>query len=108
MLSKGNEQREIFSDDDNRQLFLKLLGEMAECYEVEIYSYVLMTNYYHILLKTKKVNLSKSLRWFGMTCTERYNIRYNRSRHLFQDRFKSFLVEKDGYIHRNPLRVTEK
>ena len=46
VLSKGNDQREIFSDDDDRQLFLELLGEMAERYGVEIYSYVLMTNHY--------------------------------------------------------------
>ena len=28
VLSKGNDQREVFSDDDDRQLFLELLGEM--------------------------------------------------------------------------------
>ena len=64
------------------------------------------------MLKTKKANLSKSMQWFGMIYTQRYNIRHNRSGHLFQGRFKSFLVENDGYmmqlscyIHRNPLRA---
>ncbi len=112
VLSRGNEQRKIFTDDEDRKLFLELLGEMSERFKVEIYSYVLMTNHYHILLKTKKANISKSMQWFGVTYTQRYNIRHKRSGHLFQGRFKSFIVENDAYmlqlscyLHRNPLRA---
>jgi Transposase and inactivated derivatives len=112
VLSRGNDQREIFTDDEDRQLFLELMGEMAERFNLEIYAYVLMTNHYHIILKTEKSNLSKSMQWFGVTYSRRYNNKQGRIGHLFQGRFKNFLIEDDSYlmrlscyIHRNPLRV---
>lgn len=111
VLSRGNEKRDIFSDDEDRRIFIKLMGEMAERFSIEIYAYVLMNNHYHILIKTQKANLSAAMQWFGVTYTSRYNIRHERSGHLFQGRFKSFLVENDAYlmrlscyIHRNPVR----
>ena len=73
---------------------------------------ILMSNHYHILLQTKRANLSKTMQWFGVTYTRRFNNRHSRSGHLFQGRFKSIVVENDAYvvelscyIHRNPLRA---
>lgn len=112
VLSRGNEQREIFTDEEDRLSFMEMLGEIADRFDIKIYAYVLMTNHYHILLKTEKANLSASMQWFGVTYSRRYNIRHGRSGHLFQGRFKSFLIENDAYlmrlscyIHRNPLRA---
>ena len=85
---------------------------MSERFEVEVYAYVLMDNYYYLLLKTNKPNISKSMQWFGTTYTRRYNVKHKRNGHLFQGRFKNFLIENDEYlmllscyIHRNPLRA---
>ena len=93
-------------------MFLTLLGETAERFDFEVYAYVLMTNHYHILLKTNGSNRSKSMQWFGATYTRRYNVCHKRTGHLFQGRFKSFLIQDDSYllrlsccIHRNPLRA---
>jgi len=47
ILSRGNEQRKIFSDDKDRLLFLEVLGKMSARFDIEIYAYVLMNN--HIL-----------------------------------------------------------
>ncbi|MBT4873750.1 transposase [Desulfobacula sp.] len=41
------------------------MGETAERFNIEIYAYVLMTNHYHILLKTNESNLSRSMQWFS-------------------------------------------
>ncbi len=112
VLSRGNERRNIFSDKDDRFSFLESLGNMSDRFEVDVYAYVLMDNHYHLLLKTNKPNISKCMQWFGATYTRRYNNKHKRSGHLFQGRFKSFLIENDqylmllsGYIHRNPLRA---
>jgi putative transposase len=112
VLSRGNERRDIFQDEKDRRIFLKGLGEMAQRFDLEIHAYVLMPNHYHLLVKTHRANLSKSLHWLGTTYTTRFNVRHSRSGHLFQGRFKSFLVENDAYllrlscyIHRNPLRA---
>ncbi len=112
VMSRGNEGRSIAGDNEDRDLFMALLGDMADRFEIEVHSWVLMSNHYHLLLKTRRANLSKGMQWFGVTYTRRYNVKYKRSGHLFQGRFKSLLVENDNYlfrlscyIHRNPLRA---
>ena len=112
ILSRGNERREIFIGDYDRQLFLDTLGEISDRFEVDICAYVLMGNHYHLLLRTRQSNLSKAMQWLGVTYTNRFNPRHGRSGHLFQGRFKSMLVQNDAYllqlsyyIHRNPLRA---
>ena len=111
-LSRGNEQGDIFYDDTDRWWFLNTIGDLSERFAVDIFAYVLMDNHYHLLLKTRRANLSKAMQWFGTTYTRRFNNRHNRSGHLFQGRFKSIIIENDAYlmqlscyIHRNPLRA---
>ena len=57
-MSRGNERKIIFRNTDDRKMFLTLLGETAEQFDLEVYAYVLMTN---------GSNLSKSMQWFGAT-----------------------------------------
>jgi REP element-mobilizing transposase RayT len=111
LLSRGNEKRDIFIDDDDRRMFLETLGEMAERFAIDIFAYVLMNNHYHLLIRTQRANLTKAMHWFGVTYTTRFNYQHSRSGHLFQGRYKSILVQNDAYmmllscyIHRNPLR----
>jgi REP element-mobilizing transposase RayT len=112
VLSRGNERQDIVIGDSDRKLFLDTVGEMGERFEIDIFCYVLMNNHYHLLFRTNRANLCKSMQWFGATYTKRFNLRHNRSGHLFQGRFKNMLVQNDAYlqqlsyyIHRNPLRA---
>jgi REP element-mobilizing transposase RayT len=112
ILSRGNERRDIFLGDHDYKVFLGVLGEMSDRFEVDIFAYVLMGNHYHLLIRTNQKNLSKSMQWLGTTYTRRFNLKHFRSGHLFQGRFKSILVQNDAYlmqlscyIHRNPLRA---
>ena len=98
ILSRGNEQKEIFYDNQDRLQFLETLGEMSERYKMDIFAYVLMGNHYHLLLRTNRANLSKAVQWFGVTYTRRFDIRHFRTGHLFQYRFKIILVENDAYL----------
>ncbi len=112
VLSRGNEGRAIFYDDQDRRIFLETLGGAGDRFGAEIFAFVLMTNHYHLLLQTPGANLSRVMQWFGVTYTRRFNNRHSRAGHLFQGRFKSMVVENDAYvvelscyIHRNPLRA---
>ena len=112
VFSRGNHQQDIFLIDEDRRSFLIALGKMSERFDVAIFCYVLMGNHYHLLLRTDRANLSKSMQWLGTTYTTRFNRRHSRNGHLFQGRYKSILVENDSYllqlsyyIHRNPLRA---
>ncbi len=112
LMSRGNDGKEIYLDDDDRRLFLETLSEMSERFEVDIFAYVLMSNHYHLLVQTRRANLKKAMHWLGTTYTRRFNNRHGKSGHLFQGRYKSILVQDDAYImqlsfyiHRNPLRA---
>jgi REP element-mobilizing transposase RayT len=112
VLSRGNEKQNIVINDEDRKLFLGTAGQMGERFEIDLFAYVLMDNHYHFLFRTNRANLCRSMQWFGATYTKRFNLRHNRSGHLFQGRFKNMLVQNDAYllqlsyyIHRNPLRA---
>jgi putative transposase len=112
VLSRGNQRQDIVITDEDRKLYLSTLGEMGERFEIDIFAYVLMDNHYHLLFRTNRANLCRSMQWFGATYTKRFNLRHNRSGHLFQGRYKNMLVQNDAYllqlsyyIHRNPLRA---
>ena len=112
VLSRGNGRQDIFLSDDDRHLFLALLEELSERFNTEVYAYVMMSNHYHLLLKTLDANLSRAMQWFGTSFTRKFNQINNNSGHLFQGRFKSIIVENDAYllrlscyIHRNPLKA---
>ena len=73
---------------------------------------MLMKNHFHLLVQTKEANLSRAIQWLGVSYSVWFNRRHQRSGHLFQGRFKSFLIENERYftamclyIHGNPLRA---
>ncbi len=69
VLSRGNGRQDIFLSDKDRRLFLDLVQEFSERFNIDVYAYVLMGNHYHLLLKTPDANLSKGMQWFGTTYT---------------------------------------
>lgn len=112
VLSRGNGGQDIFRSNDDRYLFLDLLGKLAVRFNIEVHGYVLMGDHYHLLLKTNDANVSKAMQWFGTSYTRRFNLINSTFGHLFQGRFKSIMVENDAYllrlscyIHRNPVRA---
>jgi len=109
---RGNEQRKIFRDAEDRKEFLCLLARSAEIYEVQVLAYALMPNHFHLLICTPKGNLSEFMRHFNISYTGSFNRKYRRAGHLYQGRYKAFLIDKENYllevsryIHLNPLRM---
>src|SRR3989344_309730 len=78
---------------------------------VEIISYCLMPNHYHLLIKQlKDGGISEFMRKISDGHTKYFNTRHNRVGPLFQGTFKAVLIETDKqlihisrYIHLNPL-----
>ncbi len=109
---RGNEERNIFRDDADRDKLLEILSANLKLYRIELHSYVLMQTHFHLLLMTAEANLRKFMQRFNTTYTVYFNRRHRRSGHLFQGRYKAILIEKDEYlvelsryIHLNPVRI---
>jgi putative transposase len=110
--SRGNERREVFRDDADRERWLGLLGKAVVLFAWRLHAYVLMSNHYHLLVETPVPSLSKGMRHLNGVYTQAFNRRHERVGHLFQGRFKSILVEKEShllellrYVVLNPIRA---
>ena len=114
-MARGNERREIFRDNKDRQRFVEALAEAVEQFALRLHAYCLMPNHYHLLMGTPRGNLSRAMGWLQTTYTARFNARHRRRGHLFQGRFKAHLVDADEYarclveyVHLNPVRPRKK
>jgi putative transposase len=109
---RGNERKEIYKDDRDREAFLEILARALQIYTLKLLSYVLMNNHFHLLVETPLGNLGEFMRQFNVSYTGYYNRRHRRTGHLYQGRYKGIIVDKESYlsilsryIHLNPIRV---
>lgn len=108
---RGIERKEIFVSDDERTEFLDRLSESVRRSGAGLYAWCLMPNHFHLFLRTAMAPLSRLLQGLLGGYADFFNRRHDRSGHLFQNRFKSTLVEAERYglelvryIHLNPVR----
>jgi putative transposase len=113
VMARGNRREPIFLDEEDRRIFLKTLGEACAMTGWRIPAWVLMSNHYHLMVRTPEANLVAGMKWLQNTYTRRFNTRHGQWGRLFGDRYKSVLVEGAGYysetlmdyIHLNPARA---
>ena len=98
LTARGNEQRDIYRDDVDREHFLLLLSESVIRFGWKLFAWVLMSNHYHLVLQTPQPNLSRGMHWLNGRYAQWFNRRHGRSGHLFQGRFHGKVVEKESYL----------
>jgi len=110
--ARGNERNLIYREGGDYQKFLKILSELPQRYGIILHGYILMGNHYHLLIETPKGNITKVMHYLNATYTGYFNKKYDRVGHLFQGRYKGYLIEKERYllsvsryIHLNPIRA---
>lgn len=112
VMNRGRRGENVFSDRKDYDVFLAVLKESSEMFDLRVAAFCLMSNHYHLLVQTPSGNLSRVMRHVNGVYTQRYNRRWNIDGQLFRGRYKSILVEEDShllellrYIHRNPVRA---
>lgn len=112
LTARGNVRADIFADNEDRRVFLELLGKEISQQRWRCYAYCLMDNHYHLLIETPEPNLVGGMRRLNGVYTQAFNHRHGRVGHVLQGRYKSILVDKDSYglelsryIVLNPVRV---
>jgi len=112
LILRGINRQTIFEEEDDAKKFLETLEKYKEKCGYKIYAYCLMGNHVHLLFKEKDEELGVVMRRIGASYVYWYNWKYNRCGHLFQDRYKSEVVEDEKYfltvlryIHQNPLKA---
>jgi len=98
IISRGNARQMIFQADSDYQQFLKILGVVVGRYAWLVHAYCLLGNHYHLLVETPQPNLSAGMRQLNGTYAQFFSRRHDRPGHLFQGRFKAYVVDKDDYL----------
>lgn len=109
--ARGIEKRPIYLDDVDRKSFLDRIGKNLPKWEMRCLAWSLMPNHFHLLLQSDNGCLPSFMHCVLTGYSMRFNERHRRVGHLFQNRYMSPVVCKDGYfrdvvryIHLNPVR----
>lgn len=112
VIVRGIERRDIFLEDSDRSLFVERFSSLLVETGMECLAWSLLSNHFHLLLRCRKVELSRFMRRLLTGYAVNFNRRHGRSGHLFQNRYKSIICEEEiylleliRYIHLNPLRA---
>ena len=112
VMNRGNAGLRIFRSIVDRERFLDKLGTLSEQYGVAVRAYCLMSTHFHLYIRTREPNISHFMQTFQTAVAVSHNLRHGLRGHLFQGRFKAFVVENASYgaevsryIHLNPGRI---
>jgi len=95
---RGNNKERIFWDDGDFRSLLAILAKTLARHELRLYSYCLMPNHFHLVVRVPHANLSPAMKYLNGGYSRRTNVRYGRVRHLFQNRFEAVRVRDDSHL----------
>lgn len=93
MMNRGRRKEDIFFLEKDYAGFLKVVAQAIELFDIEIHAYVLMPNHYHLLIRTPKGNLARSMRHVNGVYTQRLNKRHKIDGSLFRGLVKKLNVK---------------
>ena len=112
VITRGNERKNLFLDEEDKQKFIETLSIKKEETGFLIYAYCLMDNHVHLLVREGLEGLATIMKRINASYAYYFNQKNHRVGHLFQDRFKSepinderYLLAAVRYIHNNPVKA---
>ena len=112
VIQRGNNREDIFEDDIDKEMIINSIHNYLEVMKYSVYGYVIMSNHYHLLIRTTDIPLCKIMHRINGYYSKYYNKKKNRSGHVFGDRYKAipvldeaYLLTLIRYIHQNPVRA---
>ncbi|MBC8311541.1 MAG: transposase [Candidatus Marinimicrobia bacterium] len=100
IFNKAVNKNKLFLNNENYRFFLdKLYFYTKDVFE--IYSYCLLPNHFHLLVKIKDIEshiISEQLRRFSISYTQSFNIAFHRKGTLFERPFQRKLITDDDYL----------
>lgn len=114
IMCRSIKEVDLFKDDQDKAAYLGFVKKYQKIYEFKVYGYCLMDNHGHLLIDANGSDISKVMHGINFSYAQYFNHRHKRHGHLFQDRFKSKMVEHErylfalsAYIHNNPIDIQE-
>lgn len=112
VILRGNDKQDLFFEEEDYKKFIKEIKNTKEKYGYELYAYCLMTNHVHLIIYDKNDMLSKIMQSLEVIYSSYFSKKYEKTGHLFQNRFLSktveerkYLMQVCRYIHQNPVKA---
>ena len=112
LTQRGNRRQNVFFEDPDQQYFWDLLSRYSTLHGVEIWSYCLMRNHFHLVaLPHSRSGLSSCLHDLDGRYAQYVNRKYELNGHLWQDRFFGCVLDSTHlwnairYVEQNPVRA---
>jgi putative transposase len=110
--TRGVDGTTIFRCDDDRRHFLRLFADVVERNEWVVHVFCLMTNHYHLVLRTPEPNIAAGMHRLNLIHARAFNKKHGYEGHLFDARYWSevldtedYLFEASRYVVLNPVRA---
>jgi len=110
IITRGNQKQTIFRNESDCRTYLKLVSKYKEKHKFKIYGWCLMNNHVHMVMESD--SLSKTMHGINLSYAQYFRYKYKSVGHFWQDRYKSYVIQKDGYlincisyIEYNPVRA---
>ncbi|MDD8020915.1 MAG: transposase [Acidobacteriota bacterium] len=112
VIQRGNRNQRVFFNDEDKRLYLKILGFYCHEEKVKIWCYCLMDNHVHLIaVPGNGENLRRAIGETHKKYTWMINAKNNWKGYLWQGRFLSYPMDEAylfnciRYIERNPVRA---
>ncbi|WP_107923336.1 transposase [Lysinibacillus parviboronicapiens] len=110
VVMRGNNRQIIFSNSADYQAFFRVLQYAHQKYTFSIVAYCIMSNHYHLLIRSPEVPLGKVMAIINRRYSEYFKQKYQYTGQLYERRYFAELVPSpigmltvSRYIHRNPI-----
>ena len=112
IVQRGNHRSNVFLDDSDRMVFLRILGEVSGKYGLANLGYCLMTNHEHLIsVPEEESSLALTMRDVLGPYAAYFNRKYGLNGRLWQGRFYSTALDDEHfwaamrYVELNPVRA---
>lgn len=112
IMLRGINRQTIFEDDKDIERLIDTVKRYKSVSKYKLYAYCIMSNHTHFLIGETEEPVSTSVKRISSSYVFWYNKKYERCGHLFQERFKSEVIDNDEYfltvlryIHQNPMKA---
>ena len=95
---QGNNRQDLFLSNQDRRQFLSLLKSYKERFDLKVYAFSLMANHVDLLIETSQANLAVVMQGFNTQYTKYFNGAHNTVGHVFQGRYKAWIVDKETHL----------
>ncbi len=112
VILRGNSRQNIFLEHADRDIWQSIVRRVFIEHEHRLHAFCWMTNHVHMAIQAGPHPLAKAMSFLASQYARRFNLRHQRTGHLFERRYRAFLVQEEQhlkelvrYIHLNPVRA---